>query len=69
MKVNVLVEIESKDSSQKTINTELCASLVITVSVWEKGRCLSMGMEMQCPLPPLNEDIPGEWRISFMKFL
>ena len=69
MKVNVLVETESKDSSQKTINTELCASLVITALVWEKGRCLSMEMEMQCSLPHLNEDIPGGWRISFMKFL
>ena len=28
MKLNVLVEIETKDSPQKTINPELCASLV-----------------------------------------
>lgn len=30
MKLNVLVEIETKDSSQKTINPKLCASLVIS---------------------------------------
>jgi len=50
--------LKSKDCSQKTTNTELSPSLVVTALLWEKGRCLSMGM--QGSLVPLNENIPGE---------
>lgn len=56
MKPSVIVETESKDSSQKNLNIELYASLVVIALVWEKGRGLLMRMGMQCPLVPLNED-------------